>query len=112
MKKTIMGLTQKVTLFGIDGKKKTILARIDTGASVNSVDVKLAAELRLGPITKTKIVKHTHGNNRRPVVEAKIKIAGKSMKSEFTIADREHMTYPVLIGQNILKKGFIIDPNK
>ena len=112
MKKTIIGLTEKITLFGIRGKKKIITARIDTGASTNSVDVRLAAELNLGPITRTKFVKHVHGNKRRAVVKAKIKIAGKEIISEFTLADREHMTYPVLIGQNILKKGFIINPTK
>ena len=112
MKKTIIGLTEKITLSGTSRKKKTITARVDTGASTNSVDVRLAAELKLGPITKTKFVKHTHGNSRRAVVIAKIKIAGKEIKSEFTLADREHMTYPVLIGQNILKKGFVIDPTK
>ena len=108
----IIGLTQKITLFGSDGAKRTVTARIDTGASKNSVDAKLAAELNLGPIIKTKLVKSAHGNKLRPVVKARIKIAEKELKSEFTVADREHMTYKALIGQNILKKGFLIDPSK
>jgi hypothetical protein len=28
------------------------------------------------------------------------------------VADRSHLKYKILIGQNILKKGFIIDPQK
>ena len=34
------------------------------------------------------------------------------MKSEFTIADRTHMKYKILVGQNILKEGFLVDPMK
>ena len=36
----------------------------------------------------------------------------KKIKAQFTLADRSHMRYPVLIGQNILKQGFLINPNK
>ena len=61
---------------------------------------------------QTKLVKSAHGNKLRPVVEAKITIAGKTVKDKFTIADRDHMKYKALIGQNILKKGFLINPNK
>ena len=110
--KIIIGLTEKIILFGNDGKEREVTAKIDTGASKNSVDAKLSADLNLGPIIKTKLVKSAHGNKLRPIVNARIKIAGKELKSEFTIADREHMKYKVLIGQNILKKGFLIDPSK
>ena len=42
-----------------------------------------------------------------------IKMNGLVIEAEFTLADRAHMNYPLLIGQNILKKGnFLIDPNK
>jgi len=35
------------------------------------------------------------------------------IEDEFTLADRSHMTFPMLIGQNILTKGkFLIDPLK
>lgn len=88
------------------------MARIDTGATKSSVDARLAAELALGPVIKTKLVKSAAGNKLRPVIKASIRISGKSLKSEFTIADRSHMKYRVLIGQNILKKGFLIDPTK
>ena len=46
-------------------------------------------------------------------MKAIVKIGDQEIEEEFTLADRSHMTYPVLIGQNILKKGnFMIDPNK
>ena len=113
MKKKVVGLTENITIFGGDKKGRKIIARIDSGATKSSVDVKLAAELKLGPIIKTKLVKSTHGNTLRPVVKGKIKIAGKTITSELTIADRTYMKYRILIGQNILKDAnLIIDPHK
>ncbi|MFH2028676.1 MAG: RimK/LysX family protein [Nanoarchaeota archaeon] len=109
--KTIIGLLEKVTIIG-NGKKKTLTAKIDTGATKSSMDSRLAASLQLGPVIKTKLVKSAHGNKLRPIIEADIKFAGKEMKSEFTLADRIHMKYHVLIGQNILKHGFLIDLSK
>jgi hypothetical protein len=48
----------------------------------------------------------------RPIVEITITIAGKTVKEEFTLADRKHMKYAVLIGQNVLRHGFLIDPSQ
>ncbi len=70
----------------------------------------MAAELKLGPVIKSKLVKSAHGNKLRPVINVKVKLAGKKMNAEFTLADRSHMKYRCLIGQNILKEGFLIDP--
>ena len=109
--KTIVGLTEKVTIYG-KKKKKKIIARVDTGATKSSVDARLAAELALGPVIKTKLVKSASGNKLRPVIKSKIKIADRTMNAEFTIADRGHMKYRCLIGQNVLKEGFLIDPLK
>ena len=39
-------------------------------------------------------------------------LTNKEFKTDFTLADRSDMKYPVLIGQNILSKGFLIDPMK
>jgi len=106
--KLIIGLTEQVTLYG-EKDKKIVIARIDTGATKSSIDVTLAAQLKVGPILKTKLVKSASGSTLRPLVQAKIFIAGKIMLAEFTIADRSHMRYDLLIGQNILKEGFLVD---
>jgi hypothetical protein len=112
-RKIIIGLTEKVTLISsTKKKKKRVVARIDTGATKSSVDARLAAELALGPVIRTKLVKSASGSKLRPVIKAKIKIVDKTINSEFTIADRSHMKYRVLVGQNILKSGFLIDPSK
>lgn len=109
--KTIIGLAEKVNI-QYDGGKKNVIAKIDTGATKSSIDTNLAAELKLGPVIKSKLVKSAHGSKLRPIIEATIELAGKKIKSEFTLADRAHMKYRILIGQNILKDGFLIDPTK
>jgi hypothetical protein len=111
-KKTVVGLVEPVKVTGPSGKSREVLARIDSGATKSSVDVTLAAELSLGPILKAKVVKSASGKGLRPVVEARIVLADKEFKTEFTIADRADMKYSVLVGQNILSKGFLIDPVK
>jgi hypothetical protein len=108
----MVGLVEPIHVTGPTGKSKEVLGRIDSGATKSSIDVKLAAELSLGPILKAKIVKSASGKSLRPVVEAKIILADKEFKTDLTIADRADMKYRVLIGQNILSKGFLIDPVK
>lgn len=44
----IIGLREKVTLYGKDGLKEEVLAKIDTGADLTSVDVGLARRLGFG----------------------------------------------------------------
>jgi hypothetical protein len=111
MTKTIIGLTERILVRGM--KSKRLVARIDTGAESSAIDSKLAAELSLGPVIKTKRIKSTHGETIRPVVVGEIVLAGKMIRNAFTIADRNHMKYKVLIGQDILcRNGFMIDPTK
>ena len=110
--KTIIGLIEEVTILTNDNHKKKVLAKIDTGASKSSIDLNLASELKLGPVIKTKLIKSAHGVKVRPVLNVTIILHGKQMKAEFTLADRRHMNYRMLLGQNILKHEFLIDPNK
>ena len=107
--RTIIGLVEPVTITQ-DGKSETIKARIDSCATNSSIDSTLAAKLRLGPVVANKMIKSANGARMRPVVEVTVDLHGKEVKERFTLADRSHMKYPVLIGQNILKRGFLIDP--
>jgi hypothetical protein len=108
--KTVIGLTEKVTIYG-KNRAKTVTARIDTGATKSSIDKSLASELDLGPVIKIKVIKSAHGVRERPIIKAKVDFAGNCQTYFFSVADRVHMNYKVLIGQNILKKGFLIDPS-
>jgi len=108
----VVGLTEKIELISNKGINKQVVAKVDTGATRSSIDIKFASKLNLGPIIKSKMVKSASGNKLRPVIEAEIILAGKKIKSEFTLADRTHMKYSVLIGVNVLKRGFLVDPSK
>lgn len=106
--KTIVGLTEQVQLLDL---KKTILARIDSGATIGSIDEVLAQEIDNDPIGH-KMVKSSHGTTKREILELEIELAGRRVKGKFSIFDRSHMTYALLIGQDVLKQGFLIDPQK
>ncbi|MFT4304684.1 MAG: RimK/LysX family protein [Candidatus Woesearchaeota archaeon] len=108
--KKVVGLIEKITIYGFD-KKIDVLAKIDTGATRSSIDLNLTKKLNLGPIIRTKIIRTVEGSSKRPVIKAKIKFSNETITEEFTVADRSKMKYSVLIGLNILEKGFIIDPN-
>ncbi len=110
--KIVIGLVEKIKIIGNNDEERELKARVDTGATKSSIDYRLARELKLGPVVESTLVKSAHGSKVRPVVKATIIIKGKKISGKFTLADREHMKYRVLIGQNLLKKGFLIDPNK
>lgn len=107
-----IGLIEKIKLIGKE-KSKSVFARIDTGAIISSIDVKLAADLGLGPVTKTKKVKNANGISERPVVKCKFEFRGQRYITDVTLADRNMLRYNVLIGQNLLKKTKLyINPRK
>jgi len=108
----ILGLTEEILIRGLKRSEK-VIARIDTGATSSSLDLKLAEKLHLKALENVKIVKSASGVGKRSVVHVNIIIHGKTMEGNFTVANRSHMTYSVLIGQNILKQGrFLVDPLK
>jgi len=108
MKRTVIGLTEKIRI-----KNKVIAAKIDTGATMSSIDIKLAAKLELGPLLPaTKRYKNVHGVKSRALVKVPFKIKDRKMNFKFNIMDRKGMKNKILIGQNILKKNFLIDPSK
>lgn len=112
MAKKTIGLVEKVKIIG--KQERESLALVDTGAKLTSVDIKLAAETGIGPVTRITKIKSASKNvgTSRPVLEAGIEIAGKRFKTEVNIQDRSHMTFPVLIGRNILTDNFLVDAAK
>ncbi len=110
-KPVILGLTEHIIVHDHDAQEE-VLARIDTGAETSSMDASLAAELSLGPIERVMTVKSANGKKVRPVVRCTIELGGKRVEGLFSLADRSHMTYRMLIGQDVLKQGFLINPNK
>ncbi len=105
--RVVLGLIEKIKL-----NDEEVLAKIDSGAARSSIHIKLASKLRLGPVIKSVRIKSSNGVQLRPVVKASVIIAGKKVEGSFTITNREKLKYQVLIGQEILKQGFLIDPLK
>jgi len=108
MKRKILGLIETVYI-----KDTKVRAKVDTGASKSSISKSLVKKLGLGTIKKTTIIKSALGKEKRKIIKAPIKIKGKNLKAFFSVANRKHLSYSVLIGKNILKLGkFLIDPLK
>lgn len=106
MKKTVIGFVAPVMI-----KNKRYIARIDTGATKSSIDERLAKLLGLTDLIDIKEVRNAHGEVLRPVVRITVMIEGRKITAPFTLANRKNLRHKVLIGRNILKRGFIIDPS-
>jgi len=109
--KATVGLIEEVIIFN-HTKSRKVMARIDTGAKSNSIDKQLAKELNILAGEQTTVVKSAMGQMVRHVVDIEVEIAGKRLRGRFTLASRAHLKYPMLIGRDILKQGFLIDPDK
>ena len=103
----MVGLTEKGL---INGKEDT--ARIDTGAQRSSICQELYSKLNLGPFIGSVKIKNVNSVEVRPTVQAEVDIRGKKVHTMFNVADRSKMKYQLLIGQDVLKKGFLVDPGK
>lgn len=101
-------------------------AKIDTGAETSSLHAeKLSVVERDGEmiakflfkkkVCETKVVelrtiKSSNGTSSlRPVVELELCIAGETFKTQFSLADRSEMRFPVLLGRETLKGRFLVD---
>jgi hypothetical protein len=105
-----------------------LLARIDTGATVTSLDARglkideNTAEFRLPeeyggallrlPIAGWRHVRSSKGRENRPVVEIDLCIASKRLRIKANLNDRSMVKYPIILGRNALKDHFIVDVKK
>jgi hypothetical protein len=100
-------------------------ARIDTGATVSSLDARElhvngeVAEFKLpgkygGPKLQFPILDWHHirspsGIQRRPVIEIELCIGSKRIRLRVNLTDRSMVKYPLILGRNVLKEGFVVD---
>ncbi|GAA4405930.1 hypothetical protein GCM10023187_24840 [Nibrella viscosa] len=57
-----------------------------------------------------RIIRNSFGvAEKRYVIKTRIVIFGRIINAEFTLADRERMRYPVLLGRKLLRNRFIVD---
>lgn len=108
-----------------------LTARMDTGATTASLDARdIQVFERDGEqwvrftvidgekprtferkrVRKVRIIQSsTEEAERRPVIELQVVIGSISQKAEFTLTDRSHLDYQVLIGRNILRDVMVVD---
>jgi len=59
---------------------------------------------------KEAIVRNSSGKEeKRYVIKTHIKLFGRKINTEFSLANRGKMSYPILLGRKLLKNRFIID---
>ena len=123
--KITLGRTEKVLLLPWGVK---LPARIDSGAGVCSLDArelqidKDMAEFNLPnaygglrlrlPVIRWRTVHSANGRKRRPVVQIEIRLGPKRLRVEANLEDRSKVKYPLLIGRNALRHGFVVDASK
>ena len=102
-------------------------SRIDTGATnsslhctnIEKIDDKfvkcnvLGKESFTNEISKIKEVKSSNGiSQKRFFIKTEIIILGKTYISELSLNDRSSMSYPFLLGRDVLHENFIVDVSK
>jgi hypothetical protein len=113
----------KMELFGLD-------AKIDTGAdscSLHCDEMKVEGDVVTFllhdevheayhgkkitlPIHKIKRVKSSNGKSEERVfIKSPIKLGSKTYQAQISLANRENMKYPMLIGRRFLARHYLID---
>lgn len=88
-----------------------IEAKIDTGAYRTSLDAELVEKLGLVERDENVLVQSASGRGKRPIVDVSFVLGGKTVHSAASVADRSHLSYPMIIGRRDMR-GFVVDPNR
>lgn len=129
--KTVLGQSEWIY---ISSAKESFEARIDTGAatsSINAVDIQRFerdgkkwvrfnitheenSENKMIEAKIVRIVKIIQSgkpgeDTERPVIRLHVRIGDISNQTEFTLTDRLHMKYPVLIGRSFMQDVVLVD---
>lgn len=126
----ILGYVERIWL---TGEEISVKAKLDTGAKTSSVDARNIQYFKrdgerwvrfdLGtrdssrpsprlerPVHRfVRIKRHERDYQRRAVIKLSFCIAGRKLKGEFNLINRERFIYPVLIGRQVLKKIALVD---
>jgi hypothetical protein len=130
----VFGWREKIKIQEID---QDFHAKLDTGAltsSIHAEDIKLferdgakwvsfiatnpreenAKRIPVeAPLVRYARIKEVGGESaRREVVRLRIRIGERSLRGEFTLANRSNMLVPVLIGRTMLKEIGWVDPGR
>ena len=113
-----------------------LLARVDTGAATSSISAQqieiykkqgqdwvsfvlshstLDETLALhAPLVRYAQVRQASQPEpvMRPVVVLSVELQGEVLELEFSLTDRAHLNYPLLLGRNLIGKGWLVDINR
>lgn len=129
LEKTVIGSEELVFL---DNLKQQYKARIDTGATTSSLNATNIVEFERdgkkwvrfnfskalnnshiieAKVARTILIRQANNSKptRRPIIELPVQLGDIKTLTEFTLADRSHMTFPVLLGRTFLKDIAVVD---
>ena len=95
------GAESEVTVIAETGWPVKVMARLDTGASMSSIDLGLAEALHL-EVVDTVVVKNSMGKERRDVVVATVVYLDEEYEVHLNLAERSRLRYPLLLGRDFL----------
>ncbi|WP_413283323.1 ATP-dependent zinc protease [Vibrio sp. MA40-2] len=127
--KLILGSEEWVYLPGLD---KSFMAKVDTGAttsSISAVDIlpferegkewvkfrvehkNISTEEISLPVLRWAKIKQANSTEaeKRPIVTAWVQVGDVKEKADFTLTDRKHLSYPVLLGQSYVRDIAVVD---
>lgn len=127
--KIIVGSTEHIVL---SNEKVKYAARIDTGATSSSIDAReitrferdgdrwvrfklyqndqYVSEIERPIVRWVRIFQSDNQDgSRRPVVEMAYELGDFKDTAEFTLTDRSHLEFPVIIGRNIITDRMLVD---
>jgi Uncharacterized protein conserved in archaea len=129
--KKVVGWKEQVAL--PDLKIKSVIAKIDTGANLATIDaddikfvtrkdvkyIKFTVKKRNNTVRKTsaplagfKRIRSSNGDvERRPYIKTDILMDGITKNIELTLTDRGPMDYTMLIGRKALGRRWIVNPS-
>ena len=112
---------------------KNVIAKIDTGAnlaSIDSADIKIVSRDKVkyvkfkvmkrnntviktsAPLDGYKRIKSSNGDvERRPYIKTTLLMDGITKKIELTLTDRGPMEYTMLIGRKALGRRWVVNPS-
>ena len=128
--KQIIGMTDLVDF--PDLALFDVQAKVDTGAFTSALHCKNVQLIKTGLRTKLsfwlidqtglparqfysdqfsqRMIRNSFGvAEKRYVIKTRIVLFGRTIRAEFTLADREQLKNPVLLGRKLLRNRFIVD---
>lgn len=65
------------------------------------------------PVWQQRTVKSSSGHReKRYFVLLEVQLGKRKLRTPFSLTDRKHMRYPVLLGRSLLRRGYLVDVSR